>query len=324
MARQHRIDFPGATHHVMNRGADHQVTFRNDDDRELFITLWAQAVVRFGIVVVSYCLMDNHYHLLVKSPEGQLSHTLQFIARSYTQQFNHHHERDGALFRGRFHSILVDSDTYFERVSRYIELNPSSAGVLPLSELQNYPWSSFQYYSGKHPTPAWLSTDLVLNSYTDPAQYCLFVLSGMTDNELERFYRRQLQPGLVLGGESFVEGIKHRTPGEAEGLTAGIPELSIADIDAALLALTGSARDALITSVRGRRNIERSTAVEMAQLLTGASLAELAAHYNFPSVQAVSNAIGRARAKTDGPAFELRSSALQALGRTLTGHQVGT
>jgi putative transposase len=323
MARQRRIDFPGATHHVMNRGADHQPTFRNDDDRELFVTLWAQAAVRFGIIVVSYCLMNNHYHFLVRSPKGQLSRTLQFIARSYTQQFNHHHERDGALFRGRFHSILVDSDTYFGRVSRYIELNPAAAGMVALNELQSYRWSSFQYYSGKHPTPPWLSTDLVLNSYTDPAQYCRFVQSGMTDNELERFYRRQLQPGLVLGRESFVEGIKNARPEECESLRPGIPELSIEDIDATIIALTGSSTDVLMTSIRGRRNIERSAAVEMAQLLTGASLAELASHYKFPSVQAVSNAIGRARANVEGPAFELRSVALRSLGRTQAGHRIG-
>ena len=194
MARQPRIDYPGAAHHVMNRGAAHQETFVDDRDRQMFLELWSQAVAKFGIIVVSYCLMSNHFHFLVESPNQSLSRSLQFVLQRYTQRFNARHGRDGALFRGRFHSVLVDSDLYFERVGRYIELNPVAAGLVSVSRLEDYKWSSFRAYSGRSRRPPWLSTERMLNRYQQPEQYLRFVQSDMSDQALERFYAAPLRP----------------------------------------------------------------------------------------------------------------------------------
>jgi len=208
MARPHRIDYPGAIHHVMNRGADHQSTFRDDVDRQLFLTLWKQAVSRFGIVVSAFAILDNHYHVLVQSPDQQLSETLQFIGRSYTQQFNRFYGRDGALFRGRFHSVLVDSDVYLARVARYIELNPVAAGLVSIDAMHRYPWSSFRVYSSDDPSSSWLNTSLVLDRFQSPWHYERFVKSELIDVDIERFYRSELRPGRVLGRQSFVDEVR--------------------------------------------------------------------------------------------------------------------
>ena len=321
MARQPRIDYPGAYHHVMNRGADHQIIFRNDDDRELFITLWAQAVVRFGIVVVSFCLMDNHYHVVVISPDGQLSDVMQFVGRSYTQQFNHHHDRDGALCRGRFHSVLVDSDTYFERLVRYVELNPVAAGICDIEDLHRYPWSSFQYFDGFRETPAWLSTDRVLDRYLDPHQFASFVRSEMVDEEVETFYRRNRRPGVVLGKDEFVARVQPLVGDNTAILTAGIPELTLDAIDAAILAISPVNPDALVRSTSGTVNVERLVAVDLAYLLTGTSQAELAKRYGFSRSAAAAASVRRSRTSTNPAIAALRESVLVALGLDNNGNR---
>lgn len=298
----------------MNRGADHQVVFRNDDDRRLFIALWERAVTRFGIVVVAFALLDNHYHILVKSPQAQLSRTLQFIGRSYTQQFNYHHGRDGALFRGRFHSIPVDTTVYFERVARYIELNPVAAGIVPLAELSSYQWSSFRFYANQEPTPGWLSTSLLLAHYGGSSQYCRFVQSSMTDGELDRFHQGPMKTGLVLGKEAFAQEIRRKLDHRAQ-VTAGVPDVSLEEIDAAVLMVSGALPTSLRQRIAGRLNVPRSTALELAHLLTGTQQSILAERYGFLSAAAVSNAVSSSRRRQHPAVQKLRLQALASLGR---------
>jgi len=103
----------------MNRGGNHQLVFLDDADRLSFLAILAEAVTRFGLVVHAYCLMPNHYHLLVSCPQAQLSRAMKHIGQVYTQRFNKRHGRDGSLFRGRFHSILVDSEPYLDNLTGF-------------------------------------------------------------------------------------------------------------------------------------------------------------------------------------------------------------
>lgn len=305
----------------MNRGADHQITFRNNDDRQMFLTLWAQAVARFGIVVLSFCLMDNHFHFVVVSPEGQLSRTLQFISRTYTQRFNAAHSRDGALFRGRFHSVLVDSDAYLDRLVRYVELNPVAAGICPLEELDQYGWSSFQYFVGRTHTPNWLSTNRVLAKFASRQQFDQFVRSDKQDRELDRFFDGAILPGRALGDEHFVKRVVQELDDPVE-LTAGIGGVSVEEVSAAVSDLSGCDSETLQNSTQGSRNVPRSVAADVAHRVTGATLAQLATEFGFRSVSSVHYAIRSSRHSTHTETLELRAATLEAIGRDSTGQRV--
>ena len=129
MARPLRVEFPGAFYHVINRGNAGKAIFRSNRDREKFLEYVGKAVERFGIKVHTYCLMTNHYHFLIETPEANLSRANQWLNVSYAAYFNRKRQRRGHLFQGRFKSILVDADAYLEHLSCYIHLTKTrSAG----------------------------------------------------------------------------------------------------------------------------------------------------------------------------------------------------
>jgi REP element-mobilizing transposase RayT len=187
MARQLRIDFDGAWHHVMNRGAARERVFDTRRDGEQFEQLLGEASDRCGVVVHAYCLMSNHFHLLLQSVTGELSSFMQHVGRSYTQFRNTRLGRDGAVFRGRFHSELVDSDAYVLAASRYIHRNPSD--IRPAVPLDRYRWSSYRAYSGAAPPPSWLQTDLLERFFGGSAALCAAVDAPSTDLDPYAFLR---------------------------------------------------------------------------------------------------------------------------------------
>ena len=156
MARPLRIEYPGAWYHVMNRGAGRKLIFKTDAQRSYFLALLADAHARFHAEIHAYCLMGNHYHLLVRTPEGNLQRIMRHINGVYTQYFNRVEKKDGALFRGRYKAILVDAEAYWLELSRYIHRNPLEAHIP--RRLDDYRWSSYPAYVGKVKPPAWLDT----------------------------------------------------------------------------------------------------------------------------------------------------------------------
>ena len=155
-----RIDYPGAWHHVMNRGARHGTVFHVAADGERFLDLVGQWSTETGVEVHAYCLMDNHYHLLVKSATGELSWFMQRVGAGYTKYLNHRLGHDGAVFRGRFRSKLVDTDAYMSVLTGYIHRNPTARQPPPA--LDEYRWSSYGAYVGTMPAPDWLRTGVLL------------------------------------------------------------------------------------------------------------------------------------------------------------------
>lgn len=164
MGRSPRLDVEGAWHHVMNRGSGRRRTFFTRRDGELFEWLIGQAHDRFAVEVHAYCLMPNHFHLLVHCPNGGLAAFMQRISSNYTRAVNDHRQTDGPLFRGRYHSLVVDDPTYVVAATRYIHRNPtaSNAGT---SSLADYRWSSHAAYLGARARPRWLRTDHVLDMF---------------------------------------------------------------------------------------------------------------------------------------------------------------
>jgi REP element-mobilizing transposase RayT len=156
MARPLRLDYPGAWHHVMHRGARRAPIFRDDAHCLLWLEAARQAVERFGIEIHAWSLMPNHYHMLVRSPLGSLSRAMRHLNAVYTQRVNGLHRWDGPVFRGRFRSRLVEDERYQRYLMAYIHLNPVRARLVGAPDEQA--WTSYRQLAGLEPLSSWLST----------------------------------------------------------------------------------------------------------------------------------------------------------------------
>src|SRR4030042_1829387 len=161
MARKVRIQYPGASYHIFNRGNRREPIFRSNHDSTLFLRTIGETCERTGWIIISYILMRNHYHILLETPEGNLVDGMKWFQSTYTQRFNRRHGVVGHLFQGRYKALIIDPKEceYFLSVSDYIHLNPVRAGLLDKKnpQLSKYKWSSYIYYlksSGKR--PKWL------------------------------------------------------------------------------------------------------------------------------------------------------------------------
>jgi len=159
MARPLRIEFPGAIYHVTSRGDRREPIFDDDEDRHGFLAVVGQAMERFDAVVLAYCLMDNHYHLVIHTRRANLSRLMQQINGVYTQAYNRRHGKVGHLFQGRFKGILIDKNAYLLEVCRYVDLNPLRARLV--RNPGNWSWSSYGAHVGRKPASAWLDTPAV-------------------------------------------------------------------------------------------------------------------------------------------------------------------
>ena len=157
MSRPLRLEFPGAVYHVTSRGDRREAIYRDDADRVAQLEVLAQAMDRFDAEVLAYCLMGNHYHLVLHTRLGNLSRLMRHLNGVYTQRFNQRHGLVGHLFQGRFKAILVDRDAYLLTLCRYVERNPVAAGIADAP--QAWAWSSCRAHLGQAPAPAWLDTD---------------------------------------------------------------------------------------------------------------------------------------------------------------------
>ena len=158
----------------MNRGAGRQRIFFARTDGELFLSLLGDACRRFGVEVHAYCLMSNHYHLLVRCPDGGLTEFMRYVSSRYVRRVNWRLGRDGTLFRGRFHAIHLESAERIDRVGRYIHRNPLEVGL----DAERYQWSSLRYIVGAEPAPDWLRTDMLVDEHGGRDHYRAFVLDG--------------------------------------------------------------------------------------------------------------------------------------------------
>lgn len=210
MSRSLRLEYPGALWHVLNRGVERRTVFLNDDDRTRFLDLLAAVVVAFRWRLHAFVLMSNHFHLLVETVEPTLSRGMQKLTGDYAEYFNWRHERVGHLFQGRFTGHLVDSDTYFLEVARYIVLNPVRACMV--GEPSEWRWSSYRATAGIVDCPGWLTISDVLDRFdsSDPVaasrRYSDFV-SRIGDGTSPWDH---LVGQIYLGSESFIERMQRR------------------------------------------------------------------------------------------------------------------
>ena len=204
MARPLRIEFPGALYHVTARGNARQDIFLDDEDRQQFLAVLARVVSRFHLLLHAYCLMDNHFHLVVETPEANLSKAMRQLNGVYTQAFNRRHKRVGHVLQGRFKAILVDRDSYLLELCRYVVLNPVRAKRTRKAD--TYPWSSYRATAGLAPTPPYLTIDWLLSQFSlqraaVQRKYQAFVAEGIGQGSPWEEVRGQV----LLGSERFIE-----------------------------------------------------------------------------------------------------------------------
>jgi putative transposase len=182
MARPLRIEFPGALYHLIARGNRKGAIFEDTADRRLFLNILGEVVRDFDWICTSYCLMGNHYHLVVETREANLSLGMRQLNGVFTQASNRRHDRCGHLLQGRYKSILVDKESYFLELSRYVVLNPVRAELVEAPA--NWPWSSYRGTLDRRYAPDWLARDQLLAHFSESAgtairKYANFVAQGV-------------------------------------------------------------------------------------------------------------------------------------------------
>jgi putative transposase len=201
MARPLRICIADGVYHVIARGNARECVYRDDDDRSIFVAALAHAVDRFGWICHAYCLMDNHYHLVVETPRPNLPLGMRQLNGVYAQRFNRRHDRSGHVFESRYRSILVEKEAHLLTVCRYVVLNPIRAAVC--HEPGDYRWSSYAVTAGTAATASFVCVDSILRKFGETraiaqARYREFVAAGISDAVEERVV------GERLGRPSFL------------------------------------------------------------------------------------------------------------------------
>jgi REP element-mobilizing transposase RayT len=182
MSRPLRIELENAYYHVTARGNRRNVIFRTDSDRLTWLDILAETCERFDFVVLAYCQMGNHYHLVLQTRQGHLSRGMRFLNGKYSQYFNRQHRLVGHLFQGRYNAVLCQGDAYLRELSRYTELNPVRARLV--SHPGDWIWSSYAAVIGKIDAPPWLARDAVLGQFDNERSQAIrkfeaFVLEGI-------------------------------------------------------------------------------------------------------------------------------------------------
>jgi putative transposase len=207
MARPLRIEYDGALYHVTSRGNERKSIFRDATDRELFLATLSQVAERFRWLCHAYCLMDNHYHLVIETLDGNLSKGMRQLNGVYTQAFNRRHHRVGHLFQGRFKGILVQKESHFLEVCRYVVLNPVRAKAV--DHPRRWAWSSYRATGGLATIPRCLTVDEILAYFGQrrgPAQqkYRSYVAEGISGATIWE----NLEAQSLLGLEGFAEALR--------------------------------------------------------------------------------------------------------------------
>lgn len=298
MSRPLRILYPYAWYHVMNRGAARVATFHENDDYKKLLDLLLRIHRRYQFEIHAYCLMPNHYHLLLRTPLENLNRGMQYLNSLYTQYYNKKYGKDGALFRGRYKAILVDAENYLLRLSRYIHLNPIKSRLT--KHPAEYPWSSYRFYSGDVVPPAWLHTKETLACFgakQNKNQYALFIM-GKTDRELETFYRKiKLLP--ILGSDAFRKQIdtmylkNQNVSREISGYKDVCPRPSLEQICATVANYYHISAESLHLVNRILGNLPRSIAIYLAAELSGKKFEIIADFFKSISGDGISQIIRR-------------------------------
>ncbi|MBI2472131.1 MAG: transposase [Planctomycetes bacterium] len=293
MARPLRIEYSGAYYHVINRGNAGENIFIDERDKEKFLEYLAKGVERFTTRIHTYCLMSNHYHLLLETPQANLSVAIQWLNVSYSVYFNKRHRRKGHLFQGRFKAVLLDANEYLILLSRYIHLNPVRAKMVthPLE----YSWSSYPVFTGKRRKPEWLITETILSYFgKEKKEATMNYKSYVEKVNMETLENpdKNMLGGFILGGAGFVDWVKDKFLSK-KNKEKEIPQLKKLKPKVALTTIIQSVCDEFRCSedqikIKGRKdNKARAIAMYLARDLSGMSCKDMGIFFDGISGAAI-------------------------------------
>lgn len=285
----------------MNRGRWSEKVFFDDTDHELFIEVLQESSILWNMRVSAYCLMTNHYHLLVQTPDGNLSRCMRHLNGVYTQRFNRHHGKEGQLFRGRYKAVLVEDDSHLLEVMRYIHRNPLRAGIV--QKIGDYRWSSHHGYLSKAKKWAWLQKEVLLTQLTQVKSrqklaYLDFV-SLAEPEEIEKFYSLKNLPS-ILGKKDFKEHIKERFSDLANRAEVSESKILAPGPDKVISSVCQHytiSRNKLMQSRRGTENLPRDIAIYLVRQLCALTLPQVGKEFGIENYSSVSSVVQRVKVR---------------------------
>jgi putative transposase len=299
MSRPLRIEYPNAWYHVMNRGRRSETIFSDKEDYTGFLELMQEACSMFNLRVSAYCLMSNHYHILLQTPEANLSRCMRHINGIYTQRYNRRYHTDGQLFRGRFKAILVEADNYLLELVKYIHRNPLQAGIVDKPE--KYPWSSHKKYISKSQQRSWLYKDFIYSMLTNNKKEYIRaykeLLNEPVRNDFQEILSRKNLPA-VLGTKEFIERLKEKY--YEKSCDNQVPQSvvlapAIDQIKQVVERAYHVTSESLEFSRRGLFNEPRNVAIYLSRKYSGKKLLEIGKEFNFNSYSSASSIVEKMR-----------------------------
>lgn len=304
MSRPLRIEFPDAWYHVMNRGRRSEKIFTDRTDCQAFIDLLKETTETWNFRVAAYCLVSNHYHILVQTPEGNISRSMRHLNGVYTQRFNRRHKVDGPLFRGRYKAIVVGADQYLLQLVRYIHQNPVKAGLV--EKPGQYAWSSHKGYLSVAKKWDWLYKEFIFSLLSTNRQNWVSLyrkfMAVEDEQGLDRIIARKKWPAMI-GTDEFIDWIKgkyyvSRMDEDVPESRQLIPEQE--KILEAACRYYGIEKDGLYKSRRGIFNEPRNVAIYLMRRLRRDRLKEICKQFQMEKYSSVSSAIERMKQKLKG------------------------
>jgi len=316
MARPLRIDVEDGLYHVTSRGWERRVVVRDDRDRQRWLELLERVATRCGWRVFAWVLMDNHFHLYLRTPQANLSAGMHDLNSGYASFFNRRHRRCGALFQGRFKAVLVEEESHALELTRYVHLNPVRAEIVQRPE--EYGWSSYRHYLNAGKAPAWLDWQTVLAEVAkDPSRarsaYRRFVEAGLSEPPASPL--EAVVGGMFLGRGEWIDRWRRRLAREpirqdvpAQRRLAWRP--TIEDVVAAVSQAFDVAPGDVLAS-RRHGNEARLAAIYLARSVGDGAVAAIGRHFGGVSQAAVSKTVARAeRRRCEDRAWERRLATL--------------
>lgn len=291
---------PGGWHHAMSRGINRHLIYKDTRDRNHFLELLQMAVERYRVRIHAYVLMDNHFHLLLETPEGNLAECMQWVKQAYAMWYNVRHDRVGPLFQGRYRSLPVEDAGWIFELSQYVHLNPLRLARFKLSkldrqaerqddqkplsreeatrrlrELRSFPWSSYRAYAGYAMPPSWLTVDCILERAGGRDQrtaYRNLVTTRLTGGEPGTTLET-VQNAMAVGSARFCELVKARLGTAGREIAGHRAARGKADLEKVIKAVERTLGEPVLKEKRG--GIGRDMVLKIARDVCGLTLKEL-------------------------------------------------